>query len=646
MRVVTRLFMVLLMTLLACGVAAAQTAPYPVNHYTAAQFLALAGPAGPLEQTVNASQLEFASGGVSWREVPLPYTFAREVIPKIGPPIVTTRWFRVQVSGMNQAGDTAHFYLKRWQTAGQIAVYADGQLIYRSIGSPAWNLFRHPGLLLPLNQTARIAAPQEILIRLDSRQGAGAALSSFYVGNTQALVSMYTVREWLEYQLPFMSSAAFLAVGVFFLLVWLRRRTDPLYLLMAAFSVLLVLRRWHFHTELQQLPISDAWFGWITLNALAWQLMVIHFFFSRLHGQALRGLTRLLVGFTLAFSALTLPLVLSLGLSIPALLQLRPALQLLQIATVFLVVGVGLWFSVRKQSRDGVLLGNAHLLLIGFGVYDWAKAQQLINMEWFYLTPYGATVLLAVLLFIMLRRYVGAINEVEVNNAGLAERLAARETELTNSHQRLRAAEHQQTLNNERKRLTQDMHDGLGSSLVTALRVVEAGGMREAELGEVLKNCIDDLKLTIDSLEPVEADLLLLLATLRFRLGPRLKAAGISLQWDVTDVPKLDWLDPRNALHILRILQESFANILKHTRATEIRVTTAAAGDGVQVSIKDNGQGFDVDAALAAALGRGLHNQQRRAQAISGTANWTSGAAGTRFTLWLPVRRTSIAVQA
>ena len=211
-------------------------------------------------------------------------------------------------------------------------------------------------------------------------------------------------------------------------------------------------------------------------------------------------------------------------------------------------------------------------------------------MEWFYLTPYGATVLVSVLLFIMLRRYVGAINEVESVNAGLAERLAARETELAGSYQRLRAAEHQQTLNNERKRLTQDMHDGLGSSLVTALRVVEAGGMGEAELGEVLKNCIDDLKLTIDSLEPVEADLLLLLATLRFRLGPRLKAAGISLQWDVTDVPKLDWLDPRNALHILRILQEAFANILKHTRATEIRVTTAAAGDGVQVSIEEIGR--------------------------------------------------------
>ncbi len=624
--------------------ASAQESTDSIVHYTRAQMLTLESAARPLEQVVNAGQL--GTAGVSaWQDVSLPYAFAREIIPKGGTPKVTTRWFRVQVTGVNQAVGTTHFYLKRWQTAGQIAVYADGQLIYRSLGSPAWNLFRHPGLVLALNHTPNTAVPQEILIRVDSLRGAGGALSSLYVGNTEVLLSKYMVREWFEYQLPFMSSAAILVVGIFFMLVWLRRRTEPLYLLLAAYSALQVLRRWHFHTELEQLPISDAWFGWITLNALAWQLVVIHFFFLCLHGQMLRGLTRLLVGFTFVFSLLTLPL----GLPLPALLQLRPALQLLQITTVFAVVGIGLWFSVRRQSRDGILLGMANALLISFGIYDWAKAQQLIDVEWFYLTPYSATVLVSLLLFIMLRRYVGAINQVEAVNAGLAELLAARETELASSYQKLRSAEHQQTLNNERKRLMQDMHDGLGSSLVTALRVVESGRMTDAELGDVLKGCIDDLKLTIDSMEPVESDLLLLLATLRFRLGPRLMAAGIVLKWEVNEIPAIEWLDPRNALHVLRILQEAFANILKHTRATEIRVSTEvqAAGEdaGVQVSIEDNGHGFDVASTLAGSAGHGLHNQQQRAQSISGTANWTSSATGTRFKLWLPVKRSDHWIQ-
>lgn len=116
----------------------------------------------------------------------------------------------------------------------------------------------------------------------------------------------------------------------------------------------------------------------------------------------------------------------------------------------------------------------------------------------------------------------------------------------------------------------QDMHDGMGSSLIIALLEAEKGHLDASSLTDVLKNCIEDLKLTIDSMEPVEADLLLLMATLRFRLTPRLESAGIRLRWDIQNVPALDWLDPRNALHILRILQETFSNIIKHTNATEI----------------------------------------------------------------------------
>lgn len=615
------------------GHAHAQAASDPVIHYTTAQMLQAQKPAGPLQ--AMASRDTLTADGASWREVALPHTFAREAKPPGGGSAMATRWFRVTVPRMDAAGDTAHFYAKRWQTAGQIAVYADGRLVYRSLGSPAWNLFRHPGLFVPLTQSTQQVAPQEILIRLDSLQGAGGGLSSFYVGSTQTLLPMYTVREWLEYQLPFMSSAAMLAAGLFCLCVWAARRAELLYLLLAIYSVLQVLRRWHFHTGLEQLPVSDAWFGWITLNALAWQIMVVHGFLLILHKQPLVMLTRVLLGLTLLFSLATLPW----GLPIPALVLLRQPLQLLQIIMALSVIGLGLWLAIRSRSYDGILLSAANVLLVGFGIYDWAKTAQLINLEWFYLTPYGSTVMLAVFLFITLRRYLGAMGEVEAVNAGLAKTLAARETELATSYQSLRAAEHQQTLNEERKRMTQDMHDGMGSSLVSALRVVESGRMSDTELGEVLKSCIDDLKLTIDSLEPVETDLLLLLATLRFRLAPRLRTAGIALKWDVVDLPKLDWLDPRNALHILRILQEAFANILKHTRTTEICVTTAAVGDGVQVSITDNGQGFDVDKMLGEGGGRGLHNQQRRAEAIEGVVSWASGPAGTTFTLWLPLKR-------
>lgn len=312
--------------------------------------------------------------------------------------------------------------------------------------------------------------------------------------------------------------------------------------------------------------------------------------------------------------------------------------------TAVLILSVGVFCAVWRHQRIAVffvvafsvwILGTA---VVGLKTLTLLPANTL-TMNGYQIGSALEMLLLAFALayrFNMIRRQ--ATEDVKQANANLAQRLQAREAELTASHQRLREIEHRQTLSQERQRLMQDMHDGMGSALTSALRVVERGQLDEAEVAQVLKGCIDDLKLAIDSMEPVDADLLLLLATLRFRLGPRLESTGITLRWEVQDTPPLDWLDPKNSLHVLRIAQEAFTNIIKHTNATEVRVATGADADGVTVTITDNGSGFDIEAALKNG-GKGLSNQMRRAQAIGAEVNWDSNHSGTRLTLRLPFMR-------
>jgi signal transduction histidine kinase len=218
--------------------------------------------------------------------------------------------------------------------------------------------------------------------------------------------------------------------------------------------------------------------------------------------------------------------------------------------------------------------------------------------------------------------------------AYLARRLAQREAELTASHARLREVEGRELLNQERQRLMQDMHDGLGSTLVGALRAFESDRAADLDAVGILRGCIDDLKLTIDSMEPVETDLLLLLATLRFRLQPRLEAAGVKLVWDAGEAPPLAWLDQRHALHILRILQEAIANILKHAGAREVTVAVRHEGERVLVRVRDDGRGFDP---TLPSRGRGLANQRRRAEAIGAILAWEPSSRGSSLALALPV---------
>ena len=210
------------------------------------------------------------------------------------------------------------------------------------------------------------------------------------------------------------------------------------------------------------------------------------------------------------------------------------------------------------------------------------------------------------------------------------------EADIFESHTRLHKIEQREMLTHERQRLMQDMHDGLGSSLVSALKVVERGQLGAPDIAQLLQDCINDLKLAIDSMEPVDADLLLLLATLRYRLEPRLKSSHIALRWEVSDVPALHWLAPQSSLHILRILQETFTNIIKHTHATEIRFSTKIDDDFVAVSIADNGLGFVVEEALKRG-GKGMSNQLRRAETLGAEVRWESNGSGTCFTLRLPI---------
>lgn len=318
-------------------------------------------------------------------------------------------------------------------------------------------------------------------------------------------------------------------------------------------------------------------------------------------------------------------------------------LMLLYLSSAMLILGTGVFCAIQRQRSayffvlafSLTILGGIIFLLRGLGLLP-------SNAFTFNGIQIGSALEMLLLAFALADRFAvirrKAIDDVKQVNINLEQRLQAREAELAASYGQLREIEQRQMLSQERQRLMQDMHDGLGSSLTSALRVVEYGSMDEAEVAQMLKGCIDDLKLAIDSMEQVDADLLLLLATLRYRLGPRLESSGIALRWEVTNVPKLDWLDPKNALHILRILQEALTNIIKHTHATEIRVATKAEADYVAVTITDNGHGFAVESALKSG-GKGLSNQIRRAEAIGAMVKWDSGDTGTCFTLRLPLKR-------
>lgn len=82
-----------------------------------------------------------------------------------------------------------------------------------------------------------------------------------------------------------------------------------------------------------------------------------------------------------------------------------------------------------------------------------------------------------------------------------------------------------------------------------------------------------------------------------------------------------------------RILQELLANVYQHSRADQVQIHLTQSETGIQLSVRDNGCGFDVDARRN---GLGLTSIRERVRASSGTITIESGLAGTAIVVQIP----------
>lgn len=218
-----------------------------------------------------------------------------------------------------------------------------------------------------------------------------------------------------------------------------------------------------------------------------------------------------------------------------------------------------------------------------------------------------------------------------------AEQLAA---ELKLGQQQLLEAQHQQSVLRERQRVMQDMHDGLGSALSSSLVLLDRGELSVPQAAAVMRECVDDLRLVVDSLEPTSKDLSTLLGMLRYRLQHRIGAAGVRLRWQMADLPVLEWLEPSLALDLLRLMQEAIANVLKHAAASELALMVQHDDRFIELVVDDNGRGFDLD--NAAAIGRGIRTMRSRAQRLAAQLSIVSEpAVGTTISVRLPIVKDS-----
>ena len=428
------------------------------------------------------------------------------------------------------------------------------------------------------------------------------------------------------------------AIGLFMLGVWLGRRRDSMYFWFACIALLWTLQSLDSYAEVPPLPPYE----WEQVVEVMPVLRgVLMFMFVLRYGGLRRPLAESVAwGYFLLGAAAIFADVIPKGIMDLWYLGTLVA----SVYILYLQVRIGM----RRSKAEGLLLASAGVLDMALSGHDLWLFSDAASPDRFYLAHYSAPCYLFVIGTILVRRFTESLNAHENLAAVLEQRVEEKATELERNYLQLVEARRNEALALERTRIMSEMHDGIGSQLTMALSLVrqldrEAHPERAGEDGRVatvLRESIEDLQLIIDSLEPVENDLLTVLGTLRYRLQDRLGKGGIDLQWNVVDLPPLPMLTPHSVLSILRIVQEAFANCLKHSGASRIAVTTGLFGEqGIDemahIGIIDNGRGIDT----RRGAGRGLENMRRRAAALGGQLKILSQAGRTEVRLEFPTLR-------
>jgi PAS domain S-box-containing protein len=204
----------------------------------------------------------------------------------------------------------------------------------------------------------------------------------------------------------------------------------------------------------------------------------------------------------------------------------------------------------------------------------------------------------------------------------------------------------------DRERISQDLHDGILQSLFAVGLTLEASksmmSPRARKMsGAQLNQAIDQLNYVMSEIRNFIAGLgsnLLqgknLQAALRHMLSSLTQNQPTRVRLAVED-RAAQAVSVEQSPHLLLVIQEAVSNCIRHGRAQEATVSLKMLKRGIRLSVRDNGRGFNSEAAVGP--GHGLTNMAVRARKIGGRFTVMSKVnEGTRIVLDLPIEASDV----
>ncbi|MDR0779574.1 MAG: hypothetical protein LBF16_02620, partial [Pseudomonadales bacterium] len=539
-------------------------------------------------------------------------------------------WYRITFDGACAQREPLGAWMDHLNMAG--AVYLNGSLIERDTNlveplTRTWNLPRYWMLAAPLIH----AGDNDLLVRVSGFASYQGGLGTVVIGAASAVRPLYDHARFMRRYVPVFGLATTGALSLLLFVVWLMRRSETLFgwYALQTFAWAQVLYN-HITWSVWPLPSTDAW---VAFTASAFLIFNAAFvvFTLRFSERQMPRLERTLWVFTV------LQMIVIWVAPHAIMGEVRLALTLIPLS-IFTIASIRFMvFSLRTRRIDHLTLALCLGLIILIGVYDMLQLTNVLITNTYY-AALAVQIILIPASVLLAWRFVDSLKRIENFNKELTVKITAAQNELRGTLARQNEMEVDNARLGERLTLANDLHDSLGGTIIHHIITLE-NSPRDAASERflaTLRDLRDDLRNIIDTVSTNSSNPLPfseLIAPLRHRLMRAFEARGIDCQWQLTDLTGIRLLDARTSAGTMRVLQEGLTNVLRHSGATSAEVKVGVKDKALQLSIFDNGHGFDQSTPSS---GLGLRSMRTRVSRLGGRFDVQSSKKGTALTIEIP----------
>ncbi len=255
----------------------------------------------------------------------------------------------------------------------------------------------------------------------------------------------------------------------------------------------------------------------------------------------------------------------------------------------------------------------------------------------------------------MRKKLAKSLEWVKTQNMELESRVAERTQQIGESRQKVQHLLKKiiSSQEDERRRVARDLHDTVLQDVLAFLIKLDVCKLRldlvsvqqideMTEMREIAMKIVDNIHTVIKDLRPSILDDLGIVDATRWLLNKHLKENGINYYFDV-DSPARRRFPPEIEITLFRIIQESIINIRRHAHAENVFVSVVTRESLIEISIEDDGDGFNVDELIRQPVesgkNLGIIGMKERASLLDGKLQIHSRPGeGTRVCVQVPLK--------